>query len=100
LTSNCLRSATAVIDACSLQFVDSRSIEPSPLHTAGNHQSVTRDLAAVRKLQDSIGAFRADFNSFLRRQNLHAEALRLNDGPPGQITTAQASGKAEIILNA
>src|SRR3984957_19372391 len=100
LTRESLSSAAAIVNSCTLQPVDPRSIQPPPLHPGRDHERVTRYLVSVRQLDDSVRPFDADANHFLRRQDLHSETLGLHHGPPRQIGTTESGRKSEIVLDA
>ena len=94
------RGAAAVVNARALQPVDSRSLQPPPLHARRDHQRVAGDLVSVRQFDDAIRTFDSNADGFLRRQNLHSKALRLHHGAPRQIAAAEPRGKSEIVFDA
>jgi len=65
------------------------------LHTSGDERGVTRELAAIAQLKNAIGPFDAKLDDFLRRDNFHAEALRLHHRATGQIAAAQSAGSRD-----
>ncbi len=89
LAGNRFRRSAAVINARALQAIDSRGFQAPPLHSGGDHQGVAGNLVAVRHLDDAVGTLGANSHSFLRRQNFHAEALRLHHRSPRQIAAAE-----------
>ena len=72
----------------------------APLHSGRDHQGVAGDFVSVRQLDDSVRAFRADANRFLRRQNFHSKTLGLHHRAPRQIVAAEPRWKSQIILDA
>ncbi len=57
------------------------------------------DFAAVGHFDDAVGTFDADAGGLLRRENFDAEASGLDDGAAGEVASAEARGKAEIIFD-
>src|SRR5580704_7699877 len=100
LTRERLRGATAVVDPGALQLVDSRSFQAPPLHTGCEQQCMTRDLASIGQLDDSIGTFGTDAHGFLRCQDLDSKTLSLHDSASRKVTSAQPAWKSQIVFNA
>src|SRR5580704_15776161 len=90
--------AAAVVHTGALQLINAFRLQTPPLHASRNHQRMTRKLASIPELHDSVWALYAHAHSFLR-QNLHAESLSLHNRAPRQITSAQPARKAQIILD-
>src|SRR5579864_4697618 len=93
-------STAAVINAGPLEAVDSRSFQPSPLHSRRDHERVARDFAGIRQLEDAVRALSANGNRFLGRKNFDSEASCLHDSPASQIGTAESGGESEIVFDA
>src|SRR5215469_8239428 len=94
-----LGRTSTVVDAGSLQSIDSGSLQAAPLHAGCNQKRMTRDLAAVPELKDAVGALGADIQGFLRGKNLHPKTLRLHYRASRQIAPAQPGGKPQIVLD-
>src|SRR5580704_2445275 len=90
----------AIVDACPLQSIDSRSFESPPLYTGRDQQRVAGDLVPIRQLNNPVGAFSAGAGRFQRRQNLHSKTHRLGDCAPSQVVPTEPGGKSQIILDA
>src|SRR5689334_10810698 len=86
--------ASAVINASTLQAVDSRRLKSTPLHAGSDHQSVTRNLHAIRQFEDTVRSFGAHAERFLWSENFYAKRLSLYDRPTADITTAESVGKS------
>src|SRR5260370_8657737 len=80
-------------------MLNARNVQGPPLHAHGQQQRIARNLRTVRKLQIPVGALRAETDRFLWREDLPAEAPRLRDRPPRQVTAADSRRKAEVVLN-
>src|SRR5260370_927317 len=91
--------SAAIINTGALQVLNPRNVQGLPLHAHGEKQSVTRNLRTVRKLHIAVRTLGAKTSRFLWRENLDAEAPRLCNGTPRQVTAAKSGWKAEIVLN-
>src|SRR2546423_3051075 len=77
-----------IVNACALQAVHAGHIEPSPLHTGGDHQGMAGYLSAVCKFHIAIWPLQADADCFLRGEDLHSKSLRLYYSPASEIRDA------------
>ncbi len=89
LAGDRLLTSAAVIDARALHPVHPGNIKFSPLHSGSDEHGVTGNLVAIAEFQDAVRTLCAQFHDFLRRQNLHSEALRLHHRSARQIAAAQ-----------
>ena len=70
------------------------------MHARRDHQRVAGNFISVRQFNYAIRTFCANAHRFLRRQDFHAEPLRLDHCAAREIAAAQSHWESQIIFDA
>ena len=100
LAGQCFGSAATVVNSRALQAIDSGRRKSPPLHARRDHQRVAGNFVSIRQFNYAIRTFRANAHRFLRRQDFHAEPLRLDHRAAREIAAAQSHRESQIIFDA
>ncbi len=102
-----MRSGTAqgfarscsVVDPGTEQLVDSGHGQASPLHPARQQEGPSEDGRAIGQMRDVPRTLRRNADERPGEEYLCAESTSLSDGAGGQLASADAVGKAQVVLD-
>src|SRR4028119_2011897 len=88
----------AVVDAAAGESLHPRYIQLAVRDAGGNEEDVATELRAVRKPYHPIWALDPHLRGLLGGEDLDLEPLRLGNGPPREVRSAEARREAEVVL--
>src|SRR3954451_19473744 len=96
----CLGRSGRVEDADPLVAVEPFDRKPAVLSTVREDHGARRDLVAVLEAKNMVLSARLERGGDVRGRRSRAEFPGLRDGAAGQVRARDASGKAEVVLDA
>ena len=94
-----LRRPGAVVDATPDELLHALGLQAPVLDAAGEQHAVAGDVAAVSHPDEPAVVARLDADRGVQADDLGPEAVRLLQRAVGEVSSANAPGKAKVVLD-